>query len=229
MATKMPAKRTATSWIGCHSKPLRSWRPRGVASHDSAATASMPSSAIAEGPRRSAVSDALARGVDQRDDGGEQREVAAPFEAERLALTRRLGRVARAGLAREEHSIPDREDDHEHPVHGQPLGPQAQRPREGHAFQEAEQQRWIAEGGQQAAAVRDHEDEEHHAVRLVLALCVGAQQGAHQEHRGAGRADHAREHGADREQERVREGSPAESSRGSARLPRSRRGRRAAR
>ena len=73
------------------------------------------------------------------------------------------------------------------------------RPEEVDALQEAEEQRRVAQRRQRAADVGDQEDEEDDDVHLVPAVVVGAQQRPDQQHRGAGGAHPAGEHGAERQ------------------------------
>ena len=75
----------------------------------------------------------------------------------------------------------------------------ARGPEEIDAAQEADEQRRIAERRQRAADIGDQEDEEHDDVHVVRAQGVGADQRPHQDHGGAGGADHAGERGAEGE------------------------------
>ncbi len=76
-------------------------------------------------------------------------------------------------------------------------------PEEGHAVQETEEERRVAERRQRAADVADQEDEEGHHVHLPPAPGVGAQHGPDHHHRGAGGADPGGEQGADQQHQRV--------------------------
>ena len=51
------------------------------------------------------------------------------------------------------------------------------RPEEGHALEEAEEQRRVAEGRQGAADVGDQEDEENDGMHAVLAVLVARSRG----------------------------------------------------
>ena len=55
------------------------------------------------------------------------------------------------------------------------------RPEEGHALEEAEEQRRVAEGGQ-GADVGDKENEEDDDVHTVLAVLIGPEQGPDEQH-----------------------------------------------
>ena len=72
-------------------------------------------------------------------------------------------------------------------------------------MQIAKKQRRIADRQQAAAAIAHDEDEEHDRVGDVLALAVGFQQRANEQHRGAGRADEAGQHRADGHERGVRQ------------------------
>ena len=72
-------------------------------------------------------------------------------------------------------------------------------PEEVDVVQKADKQRRIAERRERSADVGDQEDEEHDDVDVVQPRRVGADERADQDHRRAGRADHARDESAERE------------------------------
>ena len=74
---------------------------------------------------------------------------------------------------------------------------EAQGPGELDVLQVAQEQGRVSQGQEQAADVRGQEDEEDDGVRHVPALAVGLEQGADQDHRGAGRPDETGHQGAD--------------------------------
>ena len=67
-----------------------------------------------------------------------------------------------------------------------PFLPQVQRPREGDTVQETEEERRVAQRGQQTAAVGHDEDRKENGVDLVHTLAVGGKQGTDQQHCRAG-------------------------------------------
>ncbi|MBN8749622.1 MAG: sodium:proton antiporter, partial [Variovorax sp.] len=93
----------------------------------------------------------------------------------------------------------EQDDDAEQHLAEQMLG----RPEEAHTFQEAQEQRWIAEWRQGTADVRHQKDEEHEDMDLVSPVVVGADDRPDQQHRRAGGTHPAGQYGADREQGRV--------------------------
>ena len=100
--------------------------------------------------------------------------------------------------------------DEQQRVDEEPLGGEREGPGEGDAAQHPEEQRRVAERGEQAAAVGDDEDREDHRVDLVATLGVGVEQRADQEHRGAGGADEARQDPADGQERGVVAGRRAD-------------------
>ena len=154
------------------------------------------------------------RGVEQghgRDHADHERQV-RPQAAERQAAGEPLvaadvgGGLPRVG----DEGVPSPVDRQQHPVRERPLRPQRRGPQEGHALQVAEEQRRVADRQQAAAAVADHEDEEHERVGHVLPLAVRLQERPHEEHRRAGRADEAGEQRARAEERGVHGGSGRE-------------------
>src|SRR5262245_14037475 len=69
-------------------------------------------------------------------------------------------------------AVPNQEDDRDERDADEPIPPQAQCPKEIDAAQEAEEQRRIAERGEQSAQVTDEEDEENGEVAFRKALGV---------------------------------------------------------
>ena len=69
-------------------------------------------------------------------------------------------------------------------------------PKEIDAVQEPDEQRRIAERRQGAGDVGDEKDREHRHMGIVAPSLVGADQRLNDDHGGAGRADHARQHHA---------------------------------
>ncbi len=106
--------------------------------------------------------------------------------------------------------VPEVEQDEQDAVDREPLRPQSEGPGEGHAFQEAEEQWRVADGGEEAAAVRDNKDDEDDDVGDAFAPLVGPQQGPDQQHRRTGRAEHVGEHGADAEHAGIDEWRPGQ-------------------
>ena len=113
-------------------------------------------------------------------------------------------------LLAEDRRVHDVEEDEQDAVDEHPFPPEPQRPGEGDAAEEAEEERRVAHRRQQAAAVRDHEDEEDEDVRLPQADGVGAQQRPDEQHRRARRPDHRGEHGSDGDQHGVEAWSSGE-------------------
>ena len=83
-------------------------------------------------------------------------------------------------------------------------------PEKRHPAQEADEQRRVAERAQGAADIGDQEDEEDDDVDVVLAHGVGLNERPHQDHGGAGGADHARDGGAEQQHGRVAQRPAAE-------------------
>lgn len=77
------------------------------------------------------------------------------------------------------------------------------RPEEVHAAQEPQEQRRISQRGERAADVGHQKDEEDDDVRVVPPVVIGAEDRPDHDHRGAGRADDARNQGAQSEQQRI--------------------------
>ena len=95
--------------------------------------------------------------------------------------------------------VPQIEEHDQDAVEHEPLRPEAQRPVERDALQVAEQQRGVAEGREQAAAVGHNKDEEDDDVGDALAALVGAEQRPDQQDGRAGRTQQVGEHRADAE------------------------------
>ena len=138
---------------------------------------------------------------DDADDGHQQDDVGAAFEADRRFGSRIAPAVTFLAVPVAVESVEQREqdDDAEQHLAEQMLG----RPEEAHTFQEAQEQRWIAEWRQGTADVRHQKDEEHEDMDLVSPVVVGADDRPDQQHRRAGGTHPAGQHGADREQGRV--------------------------
>ena len=77
------------------------------------------------------------------------------------------------------------------------------RPQEIHAFEEAEEERRVAQRGEAAADIGHEEDEENHHVHAVLAIVVGFEDGADHQHGGAGGAHYGSQERADGQQRGV--------------------------
>ena len=139
-------------------------------------------------------------------DAEQPEQVEAALELERAGV---LGRGGCDGgrvflpLAHEGDLIEDREQRQQHAVDQRPGRREPQCPGERDAPQEAQEQGRIAKRGEQAARVRDDEDEEHHDVRGAPPVGVGAQQRPDQQRGRAGGADQAGEQRADAENSRV--------------------------
>ena len=97
------------------------------------------------------------------------------------------------------------EDDEQDAIHQQPGEPEREGPGEGHALEEAEVERRVAERGEQTSAVGDDEDEEDDDVGARHPLLVGAEERPDEDHRGPGRADHVGEQRTDGEHRGVGE------------------------
>src|SRR5207249_8771501 len=93
--------------------------------------------------------------------------------------------------------VPAMEDHEQAAVDQEPLGPEAERPVERQALQEAEEQRRVADRREQAAAVGDNKDEEDDDVGDAFAGLVGAEERPDQQNRRAGGAEQVRQHGAE--------------------------------
>ena len=76
-------------------------------------------------------------------------------------------------------------------------------PEERDAFQEAQEQRRIAQRCQRAADIGHQKDEEDDGVYLVPAIFVGAQQRPDQQHRGARGSHPTRQHGTEQQDRRI--------------------------
>ena len=149
--------------------------------------------------------------VDHARHAQEVEQVAPPLDAQGLRHALHLLELRTRPLpllAGEDALVEHVEDREQRPVHEGPGAEQAQRPDEGHAAQEAEVQRRVSQRREQAAAVRDDEDEEHDDVRLAHARLVGPQEGREEQHRGAGRPHEAGQHGPHRQERGVRERRP---------------------
>ena len=139
---------------------------------------------------------------DGQDDNREEQQVDLAVQAQGLDLAvvgldggGVLGRVADAvdRVVRQEQQHQDE----------QPLLPQRERPREGHAVQVAEEQRRVAKRSQYAATVRHNEDREQDRVHAVLTFLVCLQERADQQHGRARRPDERGQQAADRQEDRV--------------------------
>ena len=84
-----------------------------------------------------------------------------------------------------------------------PFFPQVKGPREGDPVQETKEERRVAKGSEQTAAVGHDEDCEEHGVDLVHTLAVRRQERTDEQHRCAGCADKGRKNAADCKEERV--------------------------
>ena len=72
-------------------------------------------------------------------------------------------------------------------------------PEEVHALQEAQEQRRVAQRRERAPGVGDDEDKKHHHMRRVLAVVIGADQRADEQHRRPRGAHDASQHRANSE------------------------------
>ena len=96
--------------------------------------------------------------------------------------------------------VPDPVHGQEHAIGEQPGAPEIERPEEIDPLEVAEKQWRIADWQEEPTAVADHEDEEDERVGDMPAFLVGFDQRPHQQHRGAGGADEARQRGANGEE-----------------------------
>jgi len=148
----------------------------------------------------------------QAHDHGQQDEVELAVEPQ--APTTRVGRgVGPVDLARlaEVPAVEREEQRQQHRDEEQRLEDHVLRgPEKRHALQKAEEQRRIAQRRERTAGIGHDEDEEDHHVRHMLAVVVGADQGANQQHRRTRRPHEAREHRAHGENARVEHGRAAQ-------------------
>ena len=138
-------------------------------------------------------------GHEYRDDDADQKqEVDLAVEAELfIGLGGRFGLAFLAEQERiQKEEDAEQDDGKQHGFAEQMHG----RPEEGHALEEAEEQRRVAEGGQGAADVGDKENEEDDDVHTVLAVLIGPEQGPDEQHGRAGGSHPAGEDGPEGEQ-----------------------------
>ena len=135
-------------------------------------------------------------GHEYRDDDADQKqEVDLAVEAE---LFIGLGGRLRLAFLAEQNRIQKEEDAEQDQGKQRGLAEQMHgRPEEGHALEEAEEQRRVAEGGQGTADVGDKENEEDDDVHAVLAVLIGPEQGADEQHGRTGGSHPAGEDGSE--------------------------------
>ena len=101
----------------------------------------------------------------------------------------------------------DHDEDREHYAGNErSLEPQMlRRPKEIDPVQKADEERWVPERRQRAADIGHEEDEKDHHMDVVEPVRVRADERADQDHGRTCRADHARDHGAERQDRGVHE------------------------
>ena len=103
--------------------------------------------------------------------------------------------------------IPEVEGDEQHGVDQEPLRPETERPLERHALEKTEQQRRVADRGEQSSTVRDNENEEDDGMRDAVSALVRSQQRPDQQDGCARRAHEICEHLPDAGAELLRLGA----------------------
>ena len=139
---------------------------------------------------------------DRQDDDREEQQVDLSVQAQGLHVAV-VGLDGGRVLGGVTHAVDRVVREEQQPQSKQPLLPQRERPREGHAVQVAEEQRRVAERSQYATTVRHNEDREENRVHAVLAFLVRLQERANQQHGRARRPDKRGQQAADRQEDRV--------------------------
>ena len=133
----------------------------------------------------------------------QQRKVDLAVKANRAAVGRGVG-LEQLFAAVVVPAIEREEDSQQRTDEEQGFGEDvAHRPEKVHALQEAQEQRRIAQRRERAPGVGDDEDEEHHHMGHMLAVVVGADQRANEQHGRARGAHEAGQHRTNRQDGRV--------------------------
>ena len=139
---------------------------------------------------------------DCQDDDEEPYEVGGSAQSQRLDL-RAIQADGGGGLLRVVVGVQGEVGGQQHRVDEQPLREKMESPGEGHSAEESEEERRIAQGREQTAAVGHDENGEQHRVDPIPTLGVGVEQRADQKHGRASRTHEARENGSDGQEDSV--------------------------